>query len=106
MIPSLREWYSTYGGDDFEIIGVHYPEFNFEKDYNNVVNAVAEFGIEYPVVLDNNRIIWGGWRQRYWPTTYLLDKQGNIRYQHIGEGGYEETERAIQALIAEEFDSQ
>ena len=101
MIPSVKEWYSKYSGDDFEIVAVHYPEFSFEEDYDNVAAAVEEFGIEYPVVQDNSGKIWRAYRQRFWPTRYVLDKEGNIRYKHIGEGAYEETDRVIAALLAE-----
>jgi peroxiredoxin len=102
VIPSVKEWDAKYDGADFEIIGVHYPEFSFEEDYENVADAVAEYGIEYPVVQDNSGTIWRAFRQRFWPTRYVIDKQGNIRYKHIGEGGYDETDQVIAALLAEE----
>lgn len=101
MVPHVIEWYDAYAGDDFEIFAVHYPEFNFERDPDNVQNAIEDMGINYPVVLDNDRIAWGAYRQRYWPTRYLIDSEGNIRYKHIGEGAYDETALYIEALIAE-----
>ena len=104
MIPWVREWYQKYNGDDFTVIGVHYPEFSYERDYDNVVDATQRFGIVYPVAIDNDRLTWGAYNQRFWPTTYLIDKQGHIRYQHIGEfsrRAREETETAIQTLMAE-----
>lgn len=101
MIPWVREWYQTYAGDGFAVVGVHYPEFRHERDFGNVVEATVRLGVAYPVVLDNGGVIWAAYRQRYWPTRYLLDKTGHIRYKHIGEGAYEETEAAIRALIAE-----
>lgn len=101
MIPWVREWYQKYEGDDFAVVSIHYPEFGFEEDYNNVVKATVDLQVEYPVALDNDGLTWRAYRQRYWPTRYLIDKQGNIRFQHIGEGAYEETESYIQQLIAE-----
>lgn len=91
----------TYEGDDFTVISVHYPEFRYERDYDNVVAAAERLGVEYPIAIDNDRLTWGAYRQRYWPTRYLIDKNGRIRYQHIGEGAYEETEAAIMQLMAE-----
>ena len=102
MVPHVIEWYDKYAGDDFEIIAVHYPEFSFEREVENVAQAIEDQGITYPVVLDNDRVAWGAYKQRFWPTRYLIDKQGYIRYKHIGEGAYEETARLIEALIAEE----
>lgn len=101
VIPYIREWYSKYNGDDFTVISIHYPEFNYERDIDNVKKATEELGIEYAVAIDNERLTWGAYNQRYWPTTYLIDKRGHIRYQHIGEGAYEKTETAIQLLMAE-----
>jgi thiol-disulfide isomerase/thioredoxin len=102
VIPYVRDWYDKYNGDDFTVISVHYPEFNYERDIDNVKKATEELGIEYAVAIDNDRLTWGAYNQRYWPTTYLIDKSGRIRYQHIGEGAYEKTETAIQLLMAEE----
>jgi hypothetical protein len=101
VIPWVREWYETYTGDDFEVIGVHYPEFEYEKGYNNVVAAAQRLGVAYPVAIDNDGQTWRAYQQRYWPTRYVLDKTGHIRYRHIGEGAYDETEAIIQALMAE-----
>lgn len=101
MIPWVREWYATYKGDDFAVVSVHYPEFNYERNYDNVVEATRRLQIEYPVALDNDRLTWGAYNQRFWPTTYLIDKHGRIRYKHIGEGAYAEIEAAILALMAE-----
>ena len=93
--------YEKYDGEDFTVISVHYPEFNYEKDVENVQNAAAELGVAYPIAIDNDRLTWGAYNQRFWPTRYLIDKEGNIRYKHIGEGAYDETEQAILALMAE-----
>ncbi len=101
MIPWVREWYETYKGDDFTVISVHYPEFSYEREVENVVDATERLGVAYPVAIDNDRVTWGAYNQRYWPTRYLIDKRGHLRYKHIGEGAYEETEAAILALMAE-----
>lgn len=96
--------YDKYDGEEFTVISVHYPEFNYEREVDNVREAAAELGVEYPIAIDNDRLTWGAYNQRYWPTRYLIDKEGNIRYKHIGEGAYDETEQAILALIAETSD--
>jgi hypothetical protein len=83
------------------IVGVHTPEFDFEKNPANVQAAVEKFGIEYPVAQDNDRETWKAYENRYWPRKYLVDDEGFIRYDHIGEGAYEETEKVIQALLQE-----
>lgn len=101
MIPWVREWYDKYEGDDFAVVSIHYPEFGYEEDYDNVVQATKDLGVEYPVALDNDGHTWRAYQQRYWPTRYLIDQQGKIRYKHIGEGAYAETEAYIQSLIAE-----
>jgi hypothetical protein len=101
VIPWVREWYQKYQGEDFEVVGVHYPEFQYERDYDAVVAATERLGVAYPVALDNDGKTWRAYQQRYWPTRYVLDKRGNIRYKHIGEGAYDETEAIIRALMAE-----
>lgn len=101
MVPHVIEWYDKYAGDDFEIIAVHYPEFEFERELENVAQALIDQNIDYPVVLDNDRVAWAAYRQRFWPTRYLIDREGNIRFKHIGEGAYEETDRLIEELIRE-----
>ncbi len=87
------------------IIGNHYPEFSFEEDLDNLKDAVKSLEISYPVAQDNDGATWQAYNNRYWPTLYLIDKRGHIRYVHIGEGAYEETEEAIKALLAEEAKS-
>ena len=101
VIPSLRRWYNTYQKQGLVIIGNHFPEFDYERDLNNLKNAVQKQGIAYPVAQDNDGQTWSAYRTQYWPTLYLIDKRGHLRYTHIGEGAYEDTERAIQALLAE-----
>ena len=85
------------------IIGNHYPEFERERDLDNLKYAVKRFGIEYAVAQDNEGATWRAFNNHYWPALYLIDKQGNIRYRHIGEGNYEETENAIKTLLAEQY---
>ena len=97
----MREWHKEYQDQGLVIIGNHYPEFSHEKDLENLKRAVNELGIDYPVAQDNKGITWRAYDTRYWPTLYLIDKKGNLRYVHIGEGAYGETEDAIQTLLAE-----
>lgn len=99
--PYLNAWYDKYKDSNFEIIGVHAPEFAFEKKVENVQNAVTDAKIKYPVALDNDFKTWGAFKNQFWPAKYLIDKDGNIRYTHFGEGEYAETEANIQKLIAE-----
>ncbi|KXK10696.1 MAG: Thiol-disulfide oxidoreductase YkuV [Microgenomates bacterium OLB23] len=99
--PYLTSWYEKYKSDGFVIIGVHTPEFEFEKNQQNVLAAMREYNITYPVVQDNDYHIWTSYSNRYWPAHYLIDKEGNIRYTHFGEGKYEETEHMIQKLLGE-----
>jgi hypothetical protein len=101
VIPWVREWYEKYEGDDFTVIGVHYPEFSFEEDIENVEAATSRLDVNYPVAIDNEGKTWRAYQQRYWPTRYVLDKTGHIQYKHIGEGAYAETEAVIQLLMAE-----
>ena len=103
VLPSLKEWHYEYSDDGLVIIGNHYPEFQYEHELENLEQAIVDLEIPYAVAQDNERQTWGAYHNRYWPTLYLIDKWGNIRYSHIGEGKYAETERAIQALLAEEY---
>lgn len=99
----MKEWHQTYSSQGLVIIGNHFPEFNHEKDWNNVQDAVKRLGIEYAVAQDNDGEVWWAYKTRYWPTLYLIDKRGDLRYKHIGEGAYQETEAAIKALLAEPY---
>jgi hypothetical protein len=101
VIPSLRGWYQKYASQGLLVIGNHYPEFSYEADLENLKNAVSQLQITYPVVQDNDGANWSAYHNQFWPTLYLIDKQGKIRFKHIGEGRYEEVEAAIQALLAE-----
>jgi thiol-disulfide isomerase/thioredoxin len=101
VIPALRGWYSAYKDQGLVIIGVHTPEFDYEKDLNNVKEGLSRLAVPYPVVLDNDWTTWRAYRNSYWPAFYLVDKTGNIRYVHAGEGDYDRTEAVIKALLAE-----
>ena len=105
-LPYLVDWNQKYSDKGLVIVGVHSPEFEFEKNINNVKQAVARFGIKYPVLLDNDHETWNAYQNSYWPRKYLVDSDGYIRYDHIGEGGYAETENAIRNLLAERSDQQ
>lgn len=100
-LPYLRSWYEKYKDQGLVIIGVHSPEFEFEKIKDNVSNAIFDFHLEYPVIQDNDFATWQAYNNRYWPAKYLIDKNGRIRYSHFGEGNYEETEMEIQKLLKE-----
>ena len=101
MIPQLREWHARYQKAGLTVVGVHSPEFFWEKPYDKVVEATGRLGIQYPVVQDNDFSIWNRWGVRAWPTTVLVDRRGTLRYRHIGEGAYAETEGMIKQLLAE-----
>jgi thiol-disulfide isomerase/thioredoxin len=103
VIPSLREWHYQYGPQGLVVIGNHYPEFEFERDLGNLEEALVRLDVPYAVAQDNDRVTWAAYDNRYWPTLYLIDKRGHIRYTHIGEGNYAETEAAIAALLAEPY---
>jgi thiol-disulfide isomerase/thioredoxin len=102
-LPFLREIHGRYQ-PEFTVVGVHTPEYAFEASVPNVERAVREQGLEYPVGIDNDFVAWNAYGNRYWPTIYLVDRAGRIRYTHIGEGAYGRTEGAIQALLAEAVD--
>ncbi len=97
--PYLKLWNSRYSDDGLVIVGVHAPEFEFEKDYDNVVEAATNDGIVWPIAQDNDFDTWHSYSNRYWPAKYLIDKDGVIRYTHFGEGGYAETEELIRELL-------
>ena len=103
MIPSLREWHEKYGAHGLVVVGNHYPEFKYEADLDNIKDAIVRLNVPYAVAVDNDGRTWSAFKVRYWPTLFLIDKQGNIRYRHIGEGRYAETQAAIQVLLAENY---
>jgi len=100
-LPHTAEWYKKYKDDGFVLLGIHSPEFEFEKDRDNVAEQVKNYKVEYPIALDNNHSTWRAFKNQYWPAHYLIDVEGNIRYTHFGEGNYAETESAIQQLLLE-----
>jgi thiol-disulfide isomerase/thioredoxin len=103
VIPSLKDWHETYSSQGLVIIANHFPEFFHERELKNLEFAVADLGIQYAVAQDNDGKTWRAYNNRYWPTLYLIDKNGHIRYQQIGEGNYERTEQAIQELLDETY---
>lgn len=92
-LPYLVDWNQKYSDKGLVIVGIHAPEFEFEKNIDNVKQAVTRFGIKYPILLDNDHDTWNAFHNSYWPRKYLVDAEGFIRYDHIGEGGYMETEK-------------
>lgn len=100
-LPALRALHEKYADDGLVILGVHSPEFAFEKVLANVQNAVDEYDLEYPIFQDNDFKTWRAYKNRYWPAKYIIDQQGNVRYTHFGEGAYEETEQVISYLLSE-----
>jgi thiol-disulfide isomerase/thioredoxin len=100
-IPYLNAWHEKYSDEGLVIVGIHAPEFDFEKNPGNVRAAVEKFGIKYAVVQDNEHETWDAYQNRYWPRKYLVDDEGYIRYDHIGEGAYAGTEKVIQSLLQE-----
>src|SRR5262249_25887069 len=100
-IPYVEAWAKKYKDQGLVVIGVHAPEFAFEKNVDNVKKAVADLKIDYPVAIDNNYAIWRGFNNEYWPAHYFIDAQGRIRDHHFGEGDYDKSERVIQQLLAE-----
>lgn len=101
VIPALKGWFDRYSSSGLVIIGNHFPEFSEESSLDNLKAAVARLGIRYPVAQDNDGATWQAYHNQYWPTLYLIDKRGRLRYIHIGEGAYAETEAALRSLLAE-----
>jgi cytochrome c biogenesis protein CcdA/thiol-disulfide isomerase/thioredoxin len=100
-LPYVKAWAEKYKDQGLVVVGVHTPEFAFEKDIGNVKKALSELGITYPVAIDNNNAIWNAFHNSYWPAHYFIDRKGHIRHHHFGEGNYDESEKVIQALLAE-----
>ncbi|AKP89493.1 thioredoxin family protein [Achromobacter ruhlandii] len=100
-LPYVKQWNQKYKDQGLVVVGVHTPEFPFERTTRNVADAIKRFGIEYPVAQDNQYKTWDAYRNQYWPAFYLIDKGGNIVYRHFGEGRYAETEAEIQRLLAQ-----
>jgi thiol-disulfide isomerase/thioredoxin len=100
-LPYIEEWDARYRDSGLVIVGVHTPEFAFERVPKNVRENSTKLGVTYPVALDNDYATWNAWGNRYWPAKYLVDRQGHVRAYHFGEGAYEETEQMIRTLLAE-----
>jgi len=100
-LPYVKAWHERYARDGLVVIGVHAPEFAFERNPDNVRKAIADLGIRYPVALDNNYALWRAMKNNYWPAHYFIDAEGRVRFHHYGEGGYEESEKVIRALLME-----
>ncbi len=100
-LPYVKQWHAKYKDQGLTVVGVHTPEYAFERSTDNVASAMKRFGIHYPVAQDNRYATWGAYHNKYWPAVYLIDKKGRIVYQHFGEGNYAETEEVIRTLLAQ-----
>lgn len=98
-LPYVQSWYEKFAAEGLVVLGIHAPEFAFERDSNNVKNAVKKHGLTYPIALDNGFKLWRAYKNRFWPAFYLIDKKGMVRYTHFGEGRYKEMEAAIASLL-------
>jgi peroxiredoxin len=98
----VKNWDARYRNHGLTVIGVHTPELNTERNLDNLRNEIAELDIRFPVMADNDYSTWNAYRVRAWPTWFVIDKQGRIRWQHVGDGAYDETEEVIKQLLAEE----
>ena len=103
-LPSVKNWDARYRDKGLTIIGVHTPELELERDVNNVRREIAKLGIRYPIVTDNDNATWNAYKVEAWPTWFVIDKQGRVRWMHVGEGAYEETEQLIKKLLAENYE--
>ena len=100
-LPYVTSWHKKYAAKGLQTIGIHTPEFAFERDSKNIRRAMTKYGITYPVGVDNNFQTWKAYKNEYWPHLFLADRQGIIRYDHIGEGAYDETEAKIRQLLGQ-----
>ncbi|MDF3822188.1 thioredoxin family protein [Leptospira sp. 96542] len=98
-LPHVNRWAETYRDQGLVVVGVHTPEFSFERSASNVQAAIKRHGVKHPVAMDNGYVTWKAYENRYWPAHYLVDGRGRIRYRHFGEGEYARTEAAIQTLL-------
>jgi len=103
-LAHMREWYDSYQDQGFQVVGIHSPEFSYEAEVDNIVEAAEELGVTWPIALDTQKHTFHDWQEGprgFWPRVYLLDRDGNVRYDHRGEGSYDRTQAAIEALLAE-----
>ncbi|HXZ08693.1 MAG TPA: thioredoxin family protein [Paraburkholderia sp.] len=100
-LPYVKNWNQKYRDQGLVVVGVHTPEYPFERDTDNVTKAIRKLGITYPVAQDNEYATWGAYNNQYWPAFYLIDKKGQVVYSHFGEGDYAQTEAKIQSLLAQ-----
>jgi thiol-disulfide isomerase/thioredoxin len=100
-LPYIVQWHQQYAAQGLKVVGIHTPEFAFEREPRNVQKALQQYQITYPVPLDNDFKTWKAYDNGYWPQLYLADRQGTVRYDHIGEGAYDETEKTIRQLLQE-----
>lgn len=100
-LPHVKSWHQKYKDQDLVVVGVHTPEYPFERSTDNVKTAIKRFDIRFPVAQDNRYATWSAYNNQYWPAFYLIDKKGQVVYTHFGEGQYAQTEAAIQALLAQ-----
>ncbi|MEW5561066.1 thioredoxin family protein [Enterobacter asburiae] len=98
-LPYVKAWAEKYRDQGLVVIGVHSPEFAFERDISNVTKEAKKLGVTYPIAIDNNFSIWQAFNNQYWPAHYFIDANGHVRYMHFGEGNYAESERVIQELL-------
>ncbi len=101
--PQVKQWHRQYEDRGLVVISIHSPEFAYEKDIDAVTRYVRDHGIRYAVAVDNDFVNWNRFGNRYWPAMYLVDKRGVVRYVRVGEGGYDQTQRVIEALLKEGF---
>ncbi|HET6974948.1 MAG TPA: redoxin domain-containing protein [Pyrinomonadaceae bacterium] len=101
-VPAVKNWDARYRSQGLTVIGVHSPELDTERNVDNLRHEIAELGITFPVVTDNDFSTWNAYRVNAWPTWFVIDKQGRIRWQHVGEGAYDQTEELIKQLLAED----
>jgi thiol-disulfide isomerase/thioredoxin len=100
-LPYIKEWHARYADKGLAVIGIHSPEFLFARYESNVQRGIEEFGLTYPIVVDSEMELWQAFANKYWPSKYLIDQEGYLRYVHFGEGNYQETEETIQELLRE-----
>jgi thiol-disulfide isomerase/thioredoxin len=104
-LPYVRTWYDRYKADGLVVVGIHTPEFDFEKDHDNVRRAVQQLGVDWPVAFDDDMAIWNQFANQYWPAKYIVDRDGKLRFVHFGEGDYKTNEDVIRVLLGVPADS-